>query len=465
MGELVAMVLAAGRGTRMKSSRPKVLHPILERPMLAWPLELLHDLGVERKVVVVGSGREAVMARFAAEPGITFAWQRQQRGTGDAVVAGMTELTDFHGTVLILCGDVPLLTAATVERLIAVHRRREAVLSILTAVCDDPGVYGRVILGGDDSVERIVEARDASPAELAERRINAGTYCVAADFLRQALARLECDNAQGEYYLTDIVGLARRDGYRVAWTDVADNDEIMGINNRLQLAEAEAIMAERIRRRHQLDGVTIAAPVATVTIGPLVTIGPDTVIDKGATIGGETIIGADCRIGQGAIIKDSRLGDGVEVLPYSDIAESVIADGVVVGPFARLRTGTVLHAGAKVGNFVETKKAKLGAGSKANHLSYLGDAVVGAGVNIGAGTITCNYDGFAKHQTVIEDGVFIGSDTQLVAPVRVGRDALVGAGSTITRDVPENAVAASRSRQTVVAGRGMASRRQRRKDK
>ncbi|MBN2231478.1 MAG: bifunctional UDP-N-acetylglucosamine diphosphorylase/glucosamine-1-phosphate N-acetyltransferase GlmU [Deltaproteobacteria bacterium] len=464
MDDVAAIVLAAGRGTRMKSDRAKVMHPVLGQPMLAWPLAMLEDVGVSRLVVVIGSGREEVMERFAAVPGIAFAWQREQRGTGDAAAAGMAELGDFHGTALIVCGDVPLLTAGTVAELVAVHRRREAAVSVLTAVFADPGAYGRVIVGADGGVERIIEARDAAPAELEERRINSGTYCVDADFLRGALARLDCNNAQGEYYLTDIVGIARGNGLPVAWLDVADNDDIKGINNRVQLGEAEAVMAARVRRRHQHAGVTIGAPGESVTIEAGAEIGTDTVIEKGATIAGDSVIGSGVHIGQGAIIRDSRLGDGVKVRPYSVIEDSIVEDGVVIGPFARLRTGTVLRAGARVGNFVETKKAELGPGSKANHLSYIGDAEIGAGVNIGAGTITCNYDGFAKYRTVIEDGVFIGSDTQLVAPVRVGRDALVGAGSTITRDVPENAVAASRSRQTVVDGRGMASRRERRKD-
>ncbi|MBW1645582.1 MAG: bifunctional UDP-N-acetylglucosamine diphosphorylase/glucosamine-1-phosphate N-acetyltransferase GlmU [Deltaproteobacteria bacterium] len=458
MAAVAAMILAAGQGTRMKSALPKVLHPLLGQPMLFYPLRLLADLGIEQPVVVVGNGREAVEAAVgAAWPGAVFAWQRQQRGTADAAAAAMEKLAAFSGPVIILCGDVPLLRTATVAALLDRHRERQAAVTVLTAVLAEAGAYGRVVVDGAGELERIVEARDATAAELAINRINSGTYCVDAAFLRRVLAAIDCQNAQGEYYLTDMVAKAREAGLPVAWLDAGDPDEIQGINDRRQLARAEQVLAGRIREQWQLAGVSISFP-DQVLIEPQVRIGQDTTIEMGVVLRGRTEIGRGCHLGVGAVLSDVRLADGVRIMPYSVLEGAEVEEGCQVGPFARLRPGTVLRREVKVGNFVEVKKAELGAGSKASHLSYLGDARIGRGVNIGAGTITCNYDGFNKYQTVIEDGVFVGSDTQFVAPVTIGRDALVGAGSTITKDVPANAVATTRSRQVVYRDRGMAYR-------
>lgn len=455
--QVAAIVLAAGKGTRMKSSIPKVLHPLLGLPMLAYPLRVLASLKIVQSVVVVGSGRQQVMDRFAGWPGVSFAWQREQRGTADAAAVGLAQLAGFTGTILIICGDVPLLTTATVKDLLIRHRHDGAAVTVLSATLTDGGAYGRVVLDRDGQLERIVEARDATLEELAINRINSGIYCVQAEFLRQVLKEIDCQNVQGEYYLTDMIAGARRVAAVAAYHDVVNPDEIQGINDRQQLSSLEILLADRIRKQWQQAGVTIRFP-EQVDIEPDVTIAPDTVIEKGVSLKGKTTIGRGCYLGEGVLLRDVVLADGVKVFPYSVLEQAVVEREVQIGPFARLRPGTVLREAAKIGNFVEVKKAEIGMGSKASHLSYLGDAKIGKGVNIGAGTITCNYDGFHKHETVIEDGVFVGCDTQFVAPVTIGKDALVGAGSTVTKDVPENAVVTSRNRQTVYPGRGMASR-------
>ncbi len=457
MDQVAAMVLAAGKGTRMKSALTKMLHPLLGLPLLSYPLRTLRELNIDRQVVVIGSGGQEIMDFFNDWPGLSFAWQREQKGTADAAAAALTGLEGFSGNVLIVCGDVPLLRAKTLEELVTRHQQSRSVVSVLSAVLPDGEAYGRLVLDAAGNLEKIVEARDASPAELDIRRINSGIYCVDADFLRQALAGIDCDNAQGEYYLTDMVAEAYQSNRKVIFFDVADPDEIMGINDREQLSRAEVLLADRIRKQWQAAGVTIRFP-DLVDIEPEVTIGMDTTIEKGVSLKGKTVVGSGCHLGEGAILQDVQLGDGVDVLPYSVLEQAKVEAGAQIGPFARLRPGTILHEKVKIGNFVEVKKAEIGNGSKASHLSYIGDATVGSGVNIGAGTITCNYDGFKKYQTIIEDGVFVGSDSQFVAPVHIGKNALVGAGSTVTKDVPENAVVTSRSRQTIYPNRGMASR-------
>lgn len=457
MDHIAAIVLAAGKGTRMKSSVSKMLHPLLGLPLLSYPLRALKKLEVGRQVVVIGSSGQEVMDAFSGWSGVSFAWQYEQKGTADAAAVALTELEDFSGDILIVCGDVPLLRAETLRELMHKHRQTKAVLSVLSAVLPDGGAYGRLVLDPAGELVKIVEARDASPAELEICRINSGIYCVDADFLRRALVGIDCDNAQGEYYLTDMVAEASQAGKKLMFLDVDDQDEIMGINDREQLSQAEMLLAAGIRRQWQSAGVTIRFP-EQVTIETDVRIGMDVTLEKGVSLKGNTVVGAGCSIGEGAILQDVQLGERVKVLPYSVLEQAVVEDEVQVGPFARLRPGTVLRKKAKIGNFVEIKKAEIGIGSKASHLSYIGDATIGKEVNIGAGTITCNYDGFKKHQTVIEDGAFVGSDSQFVAPVHIGKDALVGAGSTVTKNVPANAVVTSRSRQTIFPNRGMASR-------
>ncbi len=460
MQDLTAIVLAAGRGTRMLSKLPKVLHEILGEPLLAYPLRLLSVLGVEKKIVVISGDEvgERVKSVMAPSFGIDWAIQSQALGTADAVAAGLKNLAGISGSVLILCGDVPLLSAETLKNFYDRHCQAKAKMSILTAVLDDGAAYGRVLIDADGAPLEIVEAKDATSEQLAVKRINSGTYIVDIDLLRTALAETDCNNAQGEYYLTDMVAFARRQGALTSIYDVADSREILGINTRADLILLERYMGSRIVQYWLENGVTVRSP-EQVVIGPDVRIGQDTEICSGVSLLGETIIGGDCYVGAGAQIQNSTIADQVEIKPYSVLEDAQIGRAAMIGPFARIRPGSVIGAAAKIGNFVETKKVNFGQGAKASHLAYIGDAEVGAGSNLGAGTITCNYDGFNKFKTVIGERVFVGSDSQLVAPVTLGDDVLVGAGSTITKDVTANAIVTTRIRQKEFAGKGMAWRR------
>ncbi|MCD6292737.1 MAG: bifunctional UDP-N-acetylglucosamine diphosphorylase/glucosamine-1-phosphate N-acetyltransferase GlmU, partial [Deltaproteobacteria bacterium] len=456
MQDLTAIVLAAGRGTRMKSVLPKVLHRLLDEPLLSYPLRALSELGVKKQLVVVSGDQDGdqVKASMFDFPAIEWPRQIQARGTADAVAAALQILDGVSGTVLILCGDVPLLSSSTLQLFYQKHQQSKAQLTILTAVLDDGGSYGRIILDAAGLPEAIVEAKDATLEQLSVKRINSGTYLVDIDLLRRALAQTGCDNAQGEYYLTDMVAFARKSGESTAIFDISDNREILGINSRADLVHLEKIMAARISAYWLDHGVTVHFP-ETVCIGPCVTIAQDSEISSGVSLSGSTEIGRQTYIGAGANIKNCRIGDQVEIKPYSLLEDAIVEENSQIGPFARLRPGTEIGAGAKIGNFVETKKVKFGEGAKASHLAYIGDAEVGAHSNLGAGTITCNYDGFNKFKTVIGERVFVGSDSQLVAPVQLGDDVLVGAGSTITRDVKANVLVTTRTRQKEFAGRGM----------
>ncbi|MEA1923269.1 MAG: bifunctional UDP-N-acetylglucosamine diphosphorylase/glucosamine-1-phosphate N-acetyltransferase GlmU [Pseudomonadota bacterium] len=460
MQKLTAIVLAAGRGTRMKSALPKVLHKLLDEPLLSYPLRALAELGIKKQLVVVSGDQDGdqVENTMISFPALEWPRQTQARGTADAVTAALKTLDGVSGSVLILCGDVPLLSTATLQHFHQKHQQSQAQLTILTAVLDDGGSYGRIILDPKGLPEAIVEAKDATPEQLLVKRINSGTYLVDIDLLRRALAEIDCDNAQGEYYLTDMVAFARRHGAPTAIFDVLDNREILGINSREDLVSLEKIMAARISRYWLNNGVTVHFP-ETVRIGPCVTLGQDCEIDSGVSLSGQTEIGENSHIGAGANIKNCKIGDQVKINPYSVLDDSVVEESSQIGPFARLRPGSEIGAGAKIGNFVETKKVRFGKGAKASHLAYIGDAEVGAKSNLGAGTIVCNYDGFNKFKTIIGQRVFIGSDSQLVAPVKLGDDVLVGAGSTVTRDVADNALVTTRTRQKELAGRGMAWRR------
>jgi bifunctional UDP-N-acetylglucosamine pyrophosphorylase/glucosamine-1-phosphate N-acetyltransferase len=446
MADLAAIVLAAGKGTRMKSSRVKVMHELCGRPMVDFAVRAAREAGAGRLVLVTGHQSESVRDYFAADGHITCALQEEQLGTGHAVACGLPLLAGFGGDVLILCGDAPLVQGETLRQLAAEHRRSGAAVTVLTALVDDPTGYGRVLRRDDGTVARIVEEKDASPEERAVGEINSGIYCVAADFLREAVAGLGNDNAQGEYYLTDIIAAAVSSGRACRPLTVRDAEEIAGINDRLQLAAAAAVMRRRINGAHMLAGVTIVDP-ATTYIDAGVVIGADSVIQPNSHIRGASTIGSGCVIGPSAVVDSCTLHDGVTVKAGSVLAESVVHHHAAIGPMAHLRPGTELHPHVKIGNFVETKKAVMGEGSKASHLTYLGDAVIGADVNIGCGTITCNYDGKRKHRTVIEDGAFIGSDVQLVAPVTVGKNALVAAGTTVTKNVPADSLAIARTPQ------------------
>lgn len=448
---LAAVVLCAGKGTRMKSERAKVLHALLHRPLCAYPIARALEVGAQKVVAVVGhqgAQVEATLQKLFPDRGLLFATQAEQKGTAHAVRCAEEALKGFSGAVLILYGDTPLLRRETLEKLVAAYQASGGPLALVTTTPPDPKGYGRIVREGGQ-VKRVVEEKDCSEAERAIREANAGVYVADAAFLWKALSEIQPANAQGEFYLTDVVEMAARRG-PVATVEMAFADTA-GVNDRVDLAQCAKALQARINERHLREGVTLIDP-PTAYIDEDVRIGADTVIGPMVTISGGSVIGRDVTLGQGSVVAASVIQDGCEVKPYSVFEEAHVGPRCVIGPYARLRPGTELDEGVHLGNFVETKKTRIGKGSKANHLTYLGDAVVGAGVNVGAGTITCNYDGVHKHQTVLEDGVFIGSDTQLVAPVKVGQGAYVAAGTTVTQDVPAMSLALSRPPQVVKEG-------------
>jgi len=441
---LAAVVLAAGKGTRMKSPKAKVLHEACGRPLAWFPVQRALELGASPVVVVVGHQAEEVeRALRAALPGapLRFAVQREQLGTAHAVLAAKEALAGHAGQLLVLSGDTPLLTTATLRAV--VEGRGAKPVSFATMTVNEPTGYGRVVRA-KGMPARIVEEKDATAAQRRIREVNAGLYCADAAFLWAALAKVDSRNAQKEYYLTDLVAAAARAKGAVA-VPVAP-EEAAGVNDRAELARVARVLTRRTALALMRGGVTIEDP-ERFDVDEGVEIGADAVIEPGVRLRGRTRIGARCRIGQGSILSDATLGDDVTVRPYTLVEEATVGAGSILGPFARLRPGSELAEGVHVGNFVETKKTRLGKGSKANHLTYLGDAVIGAGVNVGAGTITCNYDGEKKHETRIGDGAFIGSDSILVAPIQIGAGAYVAAGSTLTKPVPDGALALGRARQ------------------
>ena len=440
------VILAAGKGTRMKSRRPKVLHELAGRPLIEHVLSTVDSLAASSTTLVVGHGADEVRAALEARSNLQFVVQAPQLGTGHALLQTEAVLANERGTVLLLYADVPLLEPGTLHRLIETHQSARAAATVLTAELDDPYGYGRILRDADGRISRIVEERDASGDERVIREVNSGIYCFAHAPLFAALHELAADNSQGEYYLTDLVSLYRRRGLPVETLTLDSPGELRGINSRVDLADLTRVVRARKTRAIMLSGVTLEDP-STTNIDEDVTIGADTVIAPGVSLQGRTTIGASCRIERGVRLTNATVGDRVTILDGSIVIDSTVASDAAVGPYAHLRPGSELGEGARVGNFVELKKTKLGAGSKANHLAYLGDAAIGARVNVGAGTITCNYDGTTKHKTVIEDGAFIGSDSQLVAPVTVGKGAYIAAGSTITEDVPEDSLGIARGRQ------------------
>lgn len=451
MKNLAAIVLAAGKGTRMKSSLPKVLHPVAGRPMLFYGLSVLKELRIKKTVVIIGYGAMSVKEAFASEKAV-FVLQKEQLGTGHAVACGLKALKGFSGDVLIVSGDVPLITKDTLKALKQVKdRERDTPLALITTVLSNPSGYGRVIRDRDRKVVRIVEDKDAKAGERAVHEVNTGIYLITSDFLSRNIKKISSSNAQREYYLPDLIELASSAGHRVAALTHIEPEEVMGVNNRLELAKASAVMRKRVMDSLMLQGVTIVAPENTY-IDWGVKIGADTTIHPSATLSGDTEIGGNCVIEEGVKITDSTIGRGTTVKSLSVIESCKVGSNVVIGPFARLRPGSVISGDVRIGNFVEVKKTTIGKGTKANHLSYLGDAVIGEHVNIGAGTITCNYDGMKKSRTTIEDGAFIGSDTQLVAPVTIGKDAYVGSGTTVTSDVPPGSLMITRAKERVIEG-------------
>jgi bifunctional UDP-N-acetylglucosamine pyrophosphorylase/glucosamine-1-phosphate N-acetyltransferase len=443
--EFAAIVLAAGQGTRMKSALPKVLHPVCGLPMVAHVVRAAQRAGASRVIVVVGHGREIVERDLAARFGdaVTTALQAEPKGTGHAALCALPALEGYDGAVVVLAGDTPLLPAEAIATL--VRARKTAKLAVLTSTLDDPTGYGRILRDASGHAIGIREHKDASDAERAIKEWNTGVYAIDAAFLRAQLPSLGANNAQGEIYLTDLVERAAKDGGAATASWAAD--DVAGVNDRAQLAELEHTMRLRIANAFARAGVTIRDP-RTAYVDATVTIAADATIEPNVHLRGATVIGAGARIDTGCVLKDVVVHDGAVLKPYTIAEKSEVGAAAQIGPFSHLRPDSVLSADVHIGNFVETKKTTVGKGSKANHLAYLGDGVIGEGVNVGAGTIFCNYDGYAKHVTTLEDGVFIGSDTQLVAPVRVGKNANVAAGTTVTQDVPADALAISRTKQT-----------------
>lgn len=449
---LEVIILAAGLGTRMKSATIKILHRAAGRPIIDYVLDLAADLSPHPPVMIVGYQREAVQESIG--PRARYAVQEQQQGTGHAVLQA-ADLLEASGVerkrVLILSGDVPLTRPETLQRLLDEHVSSGNALTLLTMKPEQPGMYGRIVRDADGAVVRIVEAKDASEDEKRIDEVNAGIYVFEGSHLFENLRNLSPDNAQKEYYLTDLLKVIRDAGHRVGAVIAHDPVEALGVNSRAELAQVENEIQRRVIAKLMSEGVTFRNP-STVVIDSTVTIGADTVVYPFVTLEGTTRIGEECVIEPGVHLINVTVGDDVHLKTGTVAENAIIEDEAMVGPYAHLRPGTQLGRKVKIGNFVETKKAVFGEGAKASHLSYIGDAEIGSDVNIGAGTITCNYDGTHKHKTIIEDGAFIGSDSQLVAPIRIGRGAYVGAGSTITKDVPPESLALSRTPQRVIEG-------------
>ena len=441
------IVLAAGQGKRMRSVLPKVLQPLAAKPMLAHVLDTARTLEARRIVVVYGHGGEVVREALDA-PDLAWARQDPPQGTGHAVQQAMP-LVEDGDTALILYGDVPLIGVPTLQRLMAAAS--DTALALLTVSMDNPTGYGRILRDGAGKVTRIVEEKDATPDERQVQEVNTGILAAPVTRLRQWLGKLKNDNAQGEYYLTDIIAMAVADGLEVVTTQPDAFEETLGVNNKTQLAELERIHQRNIARRLTDAGVTVIDPARLDVRGSL-ECGRDVEIDINCVFEGTVVLGDGVRIGANCIVRNATLGAGTRVAPFSQIEDTITGEACIIGPYARTRPGTVLGNDVHLGNFVEVKNSTIADHSKANHLAYVGDADIGQRVNVGAGTITCNYDGANKFRTVIEDDVFIGSDTQLVAPVRVGKGATLGAGTTLTKDAPAEQLTVSRAKQISLAG-------------
>jgi bifunctional UDP-N-acetylglucosamine pyrophosphorylase / glucosamine-1-phosphate N-acetyltransferase len=449
MSALTAVILAAGEGVRMRSRRPKVLHELCGRRLIDYPINAAGALGA-RLVVVIGRDADQVSEAVKAASDAVLVEQTERLGTGHALLQARAACAEDSDVILVLPGDMPLLSEATLRRLVAHHRETGAAATLLTAELEDPTGYGRVVRENGKPLA-IVEHRDAKPAQRAIREIGTSTYCFDARRLWPALSRVTSRNQQGEYYLTDVIAILHRDGCAVEAVKVDDSREGLGVNDRRQLAELAAVMRRRILDRLMVEGVTVLDPASTY-VDDTVAVGVDTVLYPGVILEGRTTVGAECVVGAGSHVSSSLLGDRVTVRPYCVLNDATVEDGASLGPFCHLRPLSHVGSGAKIGNFVELKKSRIGRGAKVPHLSYVGDATLGEDVNFGAGAITCNYDGVAKHETVVGAGAFIGTNSSLVAPVTVGDGAYVGAGSVITRDVPPGALAVTRAPQTVREG-------------
>jgi bifunctional UDP-N-acetylglucosamine pyrophosphorylase/glucosamine-1-phosphate N-acetyltransferase len=447
---LAGVVLAAGLGKRMNSSLPKVLQKLHGTAMLQHVLNTLRKLKPVKIIVIVGKRSGSVKESLHDTGMVSFAEQREAKGTGDALLKALPALKGFGGTVLVVNGDTPLITRETLKKFLTLHLRRENDVSLLSFVAENPASYGRVIRDGSDGVIRIVEDRDATESEKKIAEVNSGVYAMDPAALH-LLKEIPLNEAKGEYYLTEIVRIAREKGMKIDAFCIGSEDEFIGVNTRDELQKAKQFMKDRIVRKLLDKGVSFLDP-HSVFLSSDIRIGSGTTIYPNVHLEGKTTVGSNCIIYPNVRIRDSAIGDGAVVKDSTLIECSVVKKNASVGPFAHVRPGSEIGSGARIGNFVEVKKAVIGSGTKASHLSYIGDAKIGKDVNIGAGTITCNYDGHMKHVTLIEEGVFIGSDTQLIAPVRIGKGAYVGAGSTITKNVPSKALALSRAKQINIEG-------------
>ena len=443
MKDIIALILAAGKGTRMKSSMPKVLHCVGGVPMVEQVLRAVKGAGTQRQIVVVGFGGEAVQEYLGGSAETVM--QEQQLGTGHAVMQAEPLLKGVSGTLLVTCGDTPLVTEDTFRRLLECHERTKAAATVLTAVMPDPTGYGRVIRDDNGQVVKIVEQKDGTPEELAVQEVNAGIYCFDMDFLWDMLHDVTNDNAQGEYYLTDIIGMLVAAGKVVSAFAAPDYRETLGVNSRLQMAEAEQVLRRRKLKQLMADGVTVIDPGNTY-VDTTVSVGRDTILYPGTILEGSTVIGENCQIGPYVRMTNVKMGNG-DHLQFTYAHDCEIKDGCEIGPFVHFRPNTVIGNGVKVGNYMEVKNSSIGDGTKLPHLSYIGDSDVGSGVNIGCGTITVNYDGREKHRTTICDHAFVGCNSNLVSPVVIGEYAYVGAGSTITKNVPAKALSVARAKQ------------------
>lgn len=444
MNDTFAVILAAGKGTRMKSKLYKVLHPVCGKPMVQHVIDSLSHLKLQETIVVVGHGAEEVKERVSAE-GISYVLQEEQLGTGHAVKMAKDRLQDRIGDTLILCGDTPLLTTETLQSFIHFHQKEKADVTVLTTQLEDPTGYGRIVRNAAGEVNRIVEQKDANEEEKQIKEINTGVYLFSNEQLMDSLNKIQNNNSQGEYYLTDCIQILFEKGKKVLAYLTNDPDETMGVNDRVALAEAEQIMKKRINQHHMRAGVTIIDPQSTY-IGTEVEIGSDTILHPGTIITGKTQIGQDCVIGPHTELRDAKVGDQ-SVIQHSVVIESCVGKATSVGPFAYIRPGSEIGDHCKVGDFVEVKNSKIGNGSKIPHLSYVGDAEIGQAVNMGCGSITVNYDGQKKHLTQVGDGSFVGCNVNLIAPVEIGAGSYIAAGSTITDSTPSQSFAIARERQ------------------
>ncbi|MBP1084174.1 bifunctional UDP-N-acetylglucosamine diphosphorylase/glucosamine-1-phosphate N-acetyltransferase GlmU [Bacillus capparidis] len=443
MDKRFAVVLAAGQGTRMKSKLYKVLHPVCGKPMVEHVADEALKLSLSKLVTIVGHGAEEVRKQLGSKS--EYALQNEQLGTAHAVKQAKEHLANEQGTTIVICGDTPLITAETMEALLLEHKKQDAKATVLTALAEDPAGYGRIIRGAKGEVSKIVEHKDATPEERLVQEINTGTYCFDNEALFQALEQVSNDNVQGEYYLPDVIEILKNAGSSVAAYQTENFKETLGVNDRVALSMAEEYMRQRINKRHMQNGVSLIDPNNTY-ISPEAVIGRDTVIYPGTILKGKVAIGEDCLVGPNSELENCKVGDR-SVIKQSVVSSSEVGNDVSIGPFAHIRPDSTIGNDVKIGNFVEIKKTQFGDRSKASHLSYVGDAEVGTDVNLGCGSITVNYDGKNKFLTKIEDGVFIGCNSNLVAPVTIQKGAYVAAGSTITETVPEDSLSIARARQ------------------